>query len=161
LDVQGLYLCCLVKIQRLFGLGHQLMTDVDPYRARGLYVKYADALLQNIPGEHQARMPTWRKWDKHQSPPLAGYPNRAWQKAHPQEAIVDGGVEIVQSGVHGLQGGAENALISNPLHGAQGNDALTETSSLASLGLGPVAESHDSSLKHLAIMGGTCPFVSG
>lgn len=137
-----------------------LNTDVDPYRARGLYVKYADALLQRIPGEHKARMHEWRKWDKHQSPPLLGYPNRAWQKDHPDEATVEGGVEIVHSEVHGFQGGAENALVPNPLNGVHGN-ALTETSSLHSLGLPPVPESDVNPLKHLAIMGGNFPCVSG
>jgi hypothetical protein len=143
-----------------------LITDLDPYRARRLYVKYADALLQRIPGGHQARMHEWRKWEKHDSRPLRGYPNRAWQKAHPDEAIpiegpvVDGrlpaeaGDEIVQPGVHGLLGGAESAAISNPRNVAQGNNALTETSSLSSLGVAPVTESHVNPLKHLAVMGG-------
>ena len=143
------------------------MEDIDPYVARKQYVKYADALLQQIPGEHQAHMQEWNRWAKSHSPPLQGYPNPAWQKAHPEELIgvvdgkppVEGDVEIVQPDLPGLRGGAESAVVSISRN-ADVNDALTETSSLGLPPVGPV-QAHENTLKHWAVMGGMFLYVSG
>lgn len=61
-----------------------LTVDIDPYKARRFYVKYADELLREIPGDHLSHMSEWAAWDRSQSPPLPGYPNPAWDEAHPQ-----------------------------------------------------------------------------
>ena len=55
---------------------------MNPYVARQKYVELADMLLRNIPGDHQNQMSKWHTWDLSQSPPLPGYPNPAYDRAH-------------------------------------------------------------------------------
>jgi hypothetical protein len=58
--------------------------DVDPYKARRLYVPLADKLLKRIPGPHQRVMDSWPPWDASKSPPVLEdtknrYPNPKWR----------------------------------------------------------------------------------
>jgi hypothetical protein len=58
--------------------------DVDPYKARKLYVPLADRLLKGIPGPHQEVMDSWPQWDASKSPPVLEdtknrYPNPKWR----------------------------------------------------------------------------------
>jgi len=62
-----------------------LTIDLNPYAARQKYVELADRLLRAIPGDHQNQMSKWHTWDLSQSPPLPGYPNPAYDRAHPVE----------------------------------------------------------------------------
>lgn len=63
------------------------------YKSRKRYVEYADQLLPNIPGPHQAAMSTWPVWDIAKSPPPhdakpGEFPNDKYVeylKLHPEE----------------------------------------------------------------------------
>jgi hypothetical protein len=111
-------------------------------------------------------MHEWVKWKKSKSPPLLGYPNLAWEKAHGQ-----GPIATVNKGPHagpeveinklGLMGGAPSVVISIASKDAQGDDVQSETSSSLSLLPTAPAPTHANSLKHLVIMGGGVLYVLG
>ena len=103
-----------------------LTVGVPPHEARERYVKLADYLLRNIPGDHQTQMSKWHAWDLSQSPPLPGYPNPAYDMAHPtvQDSITgptlkEGKKKATEGNNQGptvpaITGGEGGSLLNNP-----------------------------------------------